>query len=210
MLCEKFTTKKLTCRDLHFAVSRPEHVSGKWSGWAGVTEGGESGERKFPPFPLRSRRSLQLSTFSETSNYIETLVHHYWKFTAAPRYHQSAALCSLGARSLSVWRMHLCRTRIADALWAFPALRRRTARSALPKMDCSAPDGSDLCSPKIAVVSIISGMDARLLPATLRHRSIVIHAYGYCKQSKIIVSTLKARVHRATFLPSDFCLTASS
>ena len=38
-----------------------------------------------------------------------------------------------------------------------------------PKMDYSAVDGNDLCSPQIAVVSIISGMDAWILPAARRY-----------------------------------------
>jgi len=84
---------------------------------------------------------------------IETSAHHCCKLagTARVRYHQQSLLLRSRERCVCAEE-----TRAADALWAFPAAVWRTAHAPRPKMDYSAAAGNDLCSPKIAVVSIIS------------------------------------------------------
>ena len=83
--------------------------------WAGVTEGGVSGERKFPPLPLRSRSAHMLSNNVQVSRFssVQQDGHHhcliqmhfstYVYFILSSVFYVIVAVCQLLIKDFLIW-----------------------------------------------------------------------------------------------------------
>lgn len=103
-------------------------------------------------------------------DYIEISVHHYCKLLLRRGIISHGPVHQPTRRRVLfiAWTMHLCRALCRCALGPSRQFADAPHTPTLPEMDYSAADGNDLCSSKIAVVGIISGIDALILPAARR------------------------------------------